>query len=289
VAEETESGGKSSYDCPRCGKFTITYEAMSDSNLPIGPKISAWIRNLNEHGSEVPEINRHTLIDLQKRLPNYNPREKQINLLQNIERKTEYPGQRIALSFTNDFPLAWASGDEEFLYYITSLQERGFLSSDMVSGFCRVIITAEGWDYLEKLERQLEERTQAFVAMSFSKDLKAIWEGPIYNAIKKSGYEPYRVDAKPHSNLIDVQIISEIKNSRFVLADFTYQSPGVYFETGYAQGMGLPVIRCVREDDFKKLHFDKNHYNFLIWKTPDDLEDQLYSFICAIIGKGKGT
>ena len=125
------------------------------------------------------------------------------------------------------------------------------------------------------------------MAMSFSKDLKAIWEGPIYNAIKKSGYKPYRVDAKPHSNLIDVQIISEIRDSRFVVADFTYQSSGVYFETGYAQGMGLQVIRCVREDDFKNLHFDKNHYNFIKWKTPNDLENQLYNFICAIIGKGK--
>jgi hypothetical protein len=84
-----------------------------------------------------------------------------------------------------------------------------------------------------------------------------------------------------------VKIISEIKNSRFIVADFTYQNRGVYFETGYAQGMELPVIRCVREDDFNNLHFDKNHYNFIKWKTPDDLEDQLYDFICAIIGKGK--
>ena len=37
----------------------------------------------------------------------------------------------------------------------------------------------------------------------------------------------------------------------------------------------------------KNVHFDTNQYNLIIWKTPDDLEDQLYDFICAIIGKGK--
>jgi hypothetical protein len=152
-----------------------------------------------------------------------------------------------------------------------------------------VAITADGWDYLEKQERHIEERTQAFVAMSFKDDMKSVWQGPIFNAITKAGYKPYRVDTEPHSNLIDVQIISAIKDSRFVVADFTHQNLGVYFETGYAQGMGLPVIRCVREDDFENLHFDKNHYNFIKWKTPDDLENQLYNFIWAIIGKGKET
>jgi hypothetical protein len=274
--------------CPRCTEFTIPfYPEFTEPDQRLGPKLSAWIRNRNEQHVEVPEINLKSLEDIQAGLPNYSPREKQIKLLQNIERKTEYPGERIVLTYLYDFPLAWATGEEEFLYYINSLKDRGLLNVDMTMGLCRVIITADGWDYLEKHERHIEERTQAFVAMSFSEDLKPIWEGPIYNAITKAGYKPYRVDAKPHSNLIDVQIISEIRDSRFVVAYFTYQSSGVYFETGYAKGMGLPVIRCVREDDFDKLHFDKNHYNFIKWKTPNDLEDQLYNFICAIIGKGK--
>lgn len=289
--------------CPRCIEFTISsYPEFTQPDQRSGAKLSAWVRNHNEQGGEVPELNPQTLEDLQKGLPNYGPREKQIRLLRNIERKTEYPGKPVQIVPKYDIPLAWASSQEEFMYYIISLIDRNLLSNigrgekvhwnlrnELIynsSGFT-VAITPDGWDYLEERERHIEERTKAFVAMSFSKDLKAIWEGPIYNAIKKSGYEPYRVDAKPHSNLIDVQIISEIRDSRFVVADFTYQSSGVYFETGYAQGMGLQVIRCVREDDFDKLHFDKNHYNFIKWKTPSDLEDQLYNYICAIIGKGK--
>ena len=289
---------KSKVKCPRCKNFIITFEALHavEGHDPI-PKLSAWIRDFNEKHSGIPEIYQESLEEIPASLPDYSPREKQIILLQNIERMTAYPGKAVQINAKYDTPLAWAAGEEEFLYYINSLIERGLLRNllgavTVTKGFQTefpVGITADGWDYLEQHERHIEERTLAFVAMSFSDDLKPIWEGPIKNAITKAGYKPYRVDAEPHINLIDVQIISAIKDSRFVVADFTHQNLGVYFETGYAQGMGLPVIRCVREDDFDKLHFDKNHYNFIKWKTPDDLENQLYDFICAIIGKGKGT
>jgi len=275
--------------CPRCKEFTISdFTEITAPETWFGPKLSAWVRNRNEQGAEVPLIVYDELKDLQAGLPDYSPREKQIILLQNIERKTEYPGQRVVLNYMYDFPLAWASGDEEFFYYISSLKDRGLLSADMAMGLCDVTITADGWDYLEQLDRRIEERTQAFVAMSFSEDLKPIWEGPIYRAITKAGYKPYRVDAEPHIDRIDAKIISEIKNSRFVVADVTEQKRGVYFEAGYALGMGLPVIWCVRKDDLDKVHFDTRQYNHIVWETGKDLEDQLYNFICAIIGKGKG-
>jgi nucleoside 2-deoxyribosyltransferase len=280
--------------CPRCKEFIIfdLIEFTAPDSF-FGPKLSAWIRDSNEQHAEVPKLTTDTLEDLQKGLPNYGPREKQIILLQNIERKTAYPGKPVEIIPKYDIPLAWASTEEEFLYYINSLIERGFLKKpgpttrfDMLFS---VVITADGWDYLEQHERHIEERTQAFVAMSFSEDLKSIWEGPIRNAIKKAGYKPYRVDAEPHNELIDFKIISAIKNSRFVVADFTGQKHGVYFEAGYARGIGLPVIWCVRKDDFKNLHFDTNHYNHIQWETPNELEDQLYQFICEIVGKRKET
>lgn len=274
-------------NCPRCKKFNITYVALSSLHEKPESKISAWIRNLNEQERDVPLITTDTVQDIQAGLPDYSPREKQLILLKNIERKTEYPGQRVMLDFRYDIPLAWASTDEEFLYYINYLQDRGFLNSNMSAPCFYVTITPDGWDYLEQHDRRIEERTQAFVAMSFSEDLKPIWEGPIFNAIKKAGYKPYRVDAEPHIDRIDVKIISEIKNSRFIVADITEQKRGVYFEAGYALGMGLSVIWCVRKDDLENAHFDTRQYNHIVWETAEDLEDQLYNFICAIIGKGK--
>ncbi len=278
--------------CPRCKEFNCTDLFLHTPPSKPEPKISAWIRNRNEQNVEVPIISWEMLKDLQVGLPDYNPREKQVKLIQNIERMTAYPGTEVKLSPIYDIPLAWASIRQEFIYYIQSLIDRGLLQKTDIEPYFSdqpfsVAITADGWDYLEQHERHIEERTQAFVAMSFSDDLKPIWKGPIHRAIEKAGYKPYRVDAEPHIDRIDAKIISEIKNSRFVVADVTEQKLGVYFEAGYAIGLGLPVLWCVRKDDMDKVHFDTRQYNHIVWETADDLETRLYDFICAIIGKGK--
>ncbi len=296
---EGRSIGRGSYlfNCPRCKNFIVTLEALTETKFqgPI-PKLSAWIRDFNEKGIDNPQIYREALKKIPASLPEYNAREKQLRLLRNIERMTEYPGKAVLIVPEYDIPLAWASTQREFVYYMGSLIDRGLLRvidtdpdnkiNDMVFS---VVITADGWDYLEKQEWRIEERTQAFVAMSFSEGLRTIWEGPIREAIKKAGYKPYRVDAEPHSDRIDFKIISEIKNSRFLIADVTEHKLGVYFEAGYALGLGLPVIWCVRKDHLEKVHFDTRQYNHIVWEAPDDLENKLYDFICAIIGKGKGT
>ena len=79
--------------------------------------------------------------------------------------------------------------------------------------------------------------------------------------------------------------MTEIKNSRFVVADATDQRPGVYFEAGYAMGLGLPVLWSVREDDLQNVHFDTRQYNYIIWRAADDLEQQLYNRVSAVIGR----
>ena len=79
--------------------------------------------------------------------------------------------------------------------------------------------------------------------------------------------------------------MTEIKNSRFVVADATDQRPGVYFEAGYAMGLGLPVLWSVREDDLQNVHFDARQYNYIIWRAAEDLEQQLYNRVSAVIGR----
>ena len=125
--------------------------------------------------------------------------------------------------------------------------------------------------------------------MSFHADLKPAWEDGISPALKKAGFRPYRVDAEPHINRIDTKIITEIKNSRFLVADVTLQRPGVYFEAGYAIGLGLPVFWCVRSDDLKNVHFDTRQYNHIVWEDEKYLAEQLHLFVTAIIGKGSAT
>jgi phage FluMu protein Com len=107
LAKIEDYGEKLTITCPRCKNFVITRIAQRQAeNKELGPKLSAWVRNRNEEHAEVPEINSKSLDDIQSGIPEYSPREKQLILLQNIERKTDYPGKIVELISRYDFPLA---------------------------------------------------------------------------------------------------------------------------------------------------------------------------------------
>jgi nucleoside 2-deoxyribosyltransferase len=75
-------------------------------------------------------------------------------------------------------------------------------------------------------------------------------------------------------------------NSRFLIADFTEQRPGVYFEAGFAIGLGLPVFWFVRKDDLDNVHFDTHQYNHIMWEIKESLAQQIELFVTAVLGKG---
>lgn len=288
-----DHGERISLECERCGKFTITRTAATIAqSQEIGPKLSAWIRERFESGAEVPEINSDTLKEVQAALPNYRVSEKQLLLLRAFERRTAFPGQSINVVPHYDYPLAWASGEKEFLYLLRSLIDRGLVrrtdgSADLNDSFVfQFEITSGGWTFLDTHARPAVISDQVFVAMSFSIDLNSAWVDAISPALLKAQFRPYRVDAEPHIDRIDTKIITEIKNSRFLVADVTQQRPGVYFEAGYALGLGLPVFWCVRADDLKNVHFDTRQYNHIVWESEQQLAEQLYLYVTAIIGKG---
>jgi hypothetical protein len=80
-----------------------------------------------------------------------------------------------------------------------------------------------------------------------------------------------------------------------MVADFTLQRGGVYFESGMMHGLGRNVIWMCHEDELKTdeskskegLHFDIRQYNFLTYSEPDEaIKKQLYDRILAIEGEG---
>jgi nucleoside 2-deoxyribosyltransferase len=53
------------------------------------------------------------------------------------------------------------------------------------------------------------------------------------------------------------------------------QRGGVYFEAGFAMGLGKLVIWTCHEDDVEKLHFDTRQYNHIVWTDATDLKEKL--------------
>jgi hypothetical protein len=82
------------------------------------------------------------------------------------------------------------------------------------------------------------------------------------------------------------EIMAQIRRSRFVVADYTSQRNSVYFEAGFALGLGVIVIPTCRADEIPNLHFDIRHLNTLPWNTPAELADGLDRRIRAVVGAG---
>ncbi len=178
-----DHGERFTLECARCGKFTITKTAASMAeSKDLGQKLTAWIRERTESGAEVPEINSNTLKEVELALPNYKVTEKQLILLRVFEKKSNFPGQSVEVISRLDYPLAWASSEEEFRYLLRSIIERNLIrrtdgSDDLTDSFVyKFEITATGWEFLEKHDRPAVIGDQVFVAMSFHDDLKPAWE-----------------------------------------------------------------------------------------------------------------
>ena len=136
------------------------------------------------------------------------------------------------------------------------------------------VITAQGWQKIDELHKQERIVNQGFIAMSFKEDTNFIREA-FRTAIKESGYSVAIIDEKEHNNQIVPEIFYEIERSKFVVVDVTYPNYGAYYEAGYAQALGKPVIICCREDEFKsnttRPHFDISQKSMIVWKDENDL------------------
>lgn len=173
------------------------------------------------------------------------------------------------------------------------------VGQDMISDQGGLSLTLAGHNYLDEIQASASANSiQAFVAMWFSDEMTSAYDQGIVPAIQAAGYKPMRIDRKEHNNKIDDEIIAEIRRSRFVVADFTcgmmrnnggmtaVPRGGVYYEAGFAQGLGIPVIWMCSEDHIDHVHFDTRQFNHITWKTPDELREKLRNRIGAVLGDG---
>lgn len=133
---------------------------------------------------------------------------------------------------------------------------------------------------------------RVFVAMWYHESTEDAWEKGIKPAIEESGYEPVLVKDQQFVGLIVNKIISEIRRARFVVVDYTHGTPGargsVYYEAGYADGMGLEVISTCKKTILRKVHFDTQQHNHIVWETgrEDELKTKLKNRITELVGDG---
>lgn len=113
----------------------------------------------------------------------------------------------------------------------------------------------------------------AFMAMKFGDvQLDAVYRDHFKLAVEQTGFRLKRLDEEQQAGLIDDHLRNEIRQSKFLIADLTTHNKGAYWEAGFAEGLGKPVIYTCRKDDFESgsVHFDTNHHLIVIWE-PNNL------------------
>ena len=131
----------------------------------------------------------------------------------------------------------------------------------------------------------------AFVAMWFGGDERADEMREVYvkglePAVRDAKYRVKKADSEPHNEWIMNQVLGDIRIAPFVVADFTGHAEGVYYEAGFAKGLGKPVIHTCKASDFREAHFDTKQINHVLWDSPADLRAKLREHIRGTIGEG---
>lgn len=183
-------------------------------------------------------------------------------------------------------PVGWNRDESEVRFMLNTLlrDELGYLSRASSPDSDSLMVSPKGLLSLESSPNT--ESFVGFCAMWFSDEVRPLFDEVIQPAIREAGYEPLRIDSKEHNNKIDDEIVASIRSARFVVADYTGERGGVYYEAGFAHGLGLPVIFMAREKT--AIHFDTRQYNTIFWK-PDELSDardKLKNRILATLGRG---
>jgi len=264
--------------CKYCGEYQISRTAAASDLSRYAPrwKISAAIRTKYENKENV------VLSDIPSLLESIifpeDPFEYIDKLLEYIFRKSGKFGNTVNLN-PHDFPVICAENEEQFEY----IKEKA-LSLDLIELKNDVYrLSLNGWKRIAELKKTKIDSNKAFVAMWFNPELDEIWEQGIKPALEETGFRPLRIDLEEHNEKICDKIIAEIRRSGLLVADFTGQRGGVYFEAGFALGLGIPVIWTCRKDDIQNLHFDTRQYNHIVWETAKELKQRLKDRIIATI------
>ena len=299
IKNHLEKQGVVIVDSPRAGgKYCIYTNPLPELDDKRKIRLTSWLIKQRSLGVECPRVDAKTINDESYgRALKIN--ERATRLLELIELESPVMGYSVNFHthepdhpcYTNyEKMLAWSESTEmsEVYSLLDYLEEFGWITARETRDVGIVIITAAGYTHLEELWKATPDSSKVFVAMWFDKTMSKAWEQGIEPAIIDSGYEPLRIDQTENIGKIDDMIIAEIKRSRFVIADFTHGDKGargsVYYEAGFAHGLGIPVIFTCREDLINEAHFDTRQYNHIVWGTAEDLRKKLANRISAVIG-----
>jgi hypothetical protein len=134
----------------------------------------------------------------------------------------------------------------------------------------------EGEKEQPKVQVELDvQKGYAFIAMPMNADDPQSVDvlDSIKEAATRCGIHAERVDEPQYNERITDRILESIRKAEFVIVDLTSSKPNVFYEAGYAQGLGKTPIYIARHGT--TLEFDLKDYPVIFFRNMKELKDSL--------------
>jgi hypothetical protein len=131
------------------------------------------------------------------------------------------------------------------------------------------------------IETQIQ-RGYAFIAMPIDKDNHELVDvlDAIKEAAAKCGVTAERVDEVESNDRITDRILESISKAEFVIVDLTKERPNVFFEAGFAHGIGKIPIYIARHGT--PIHFDLKDYPIITFRNMKELKEGIIKRLTAL-------
>jgi hypothetical protein len=136
-------------------------------------------------------------------------------------------------------------------------------------------------DVISLAERMVSPRS-VFTVMSFDKAYRDVFAS-FQSVCKEFDFEAERTDHSVSLERIVARVEKGIKDCAFVIADVSEPSPNVFFEVGFARGVGKDLILTSKKP--LKPPFDMADLPILDWEDQEELKEKLRKYINGIKGK----
>lgn len=282
--------------CPRCGAFDLP--TMSARSLPDALRskangaqiLSHAIRKLYDRGGSF-RLSKELVPDLLQNTPLPTPQVQLENLvlffgdttrpMNGLRPDISWVARLGSMDLRGLAMIIEAAGRDELIkpaHGDKLLQYPNMAPNPNPDFIDDLLLTFKGWGLYQELLRGRSDSQIAFLAMEFGNEqLNRIIDNHLRQAVADTGFDLLDLQSSQKAGLIDDRIRVEIRRSKFVLADLTHHNQGAYWEAGFAEGLGKPVIylcrRDVLDDKDNTTHFDTNHHLTIAWDEGTIAED----------------
>ena len=209
------------------------------------------------------------------------PAEQAMNLIRYIGDEVKRMGQHLNITYPEIPDIMGAQNHELAEGIIKELQEKGLI---LIAQHERTVadeytlegvtLSLDGWEQYEEEQRGKFAGNYGFLAMEFDDpEHETFAQEVLKPAVEMgTGFELHDQRDKSKAGIIDNLLRVNIRDARFVIVDLTHDNRGAYWEAGYAEGLGKPVVYICERGKFEaaSTHFDTNHHTTVQWSSGEE-------------------